>query len=232
VVEDAAHSFPAHDGRHTVGAGDSLATVFSFYATKTITTGEGGMVVTRSQEVAKRVRTMRLHGISRDVFDRYRSTAPSWHYDVVAPGYKYNLTDPAAAMGRVQLRRADAMRTRREQIAARYTEGLADLPLDLPPAGEDGTQHAWHLYVVRLRDDALVDRTAFIEQMASRGVGCSVHFIPLHLQPYWRDSLELRPEQLPVATAEFERVVSLPAFSSMTDAQVERVVETVAAVLR
>jgi len=190
------------------------------------------MVVTRDPEVAKRVRTMRLHGISRDVFDRYRSTAPSWHYDVVAPGYKYNLTDPAAAMGRVQLRRADAMRKRREQIAARYTEGLADLPLDLPPAGEDGTQHAWHLYVVRLRDDAPVDRTTFIEQMASRGVGCSVHFIPLHLQPYWRDSLELRPEQLPVATAEFERVVSLPAFSSMTDAQVERVVETVAAVLR
>ena len=232
VVEDAAHSFPAHDGRTAVGAGDSLATVFSFYATKTITTGEGGMVVTRDPDVAKRVRTMRLHGISRDVFDRYRSTAPSWHYDVVAPGYKYNLTDPAAAMGRVQLRRADAMRKRREQIATRYTEALAGLPLDLPPVGEDGTQHAWHLYVVRLRDDAPVDRTAFIEQMASRGVGCSVHFIPLHLQPYWRDSLELRPEQLPVATAEFERVVSLPAFSSMTDAQVERVVETVAAVLR
>ena len=224
VVEDAAHAFPAHDGVSAIGAGASLATVFSFYATKTITTGEGGMVVTRDPEVARRLRTMRLHGISRDVFDRYRSRGSSWRYDVVAPGYKYNLTDPAAAMGRVQLGRAEKMRAAREAIAQRYSEAFADLPVDLPAVGDDGTTHGWHLYVLRLRDDAPVDRDAFIEGMGELGVGCSVHFIPLHLQPYWRDSLDLSPGDYPTASHEFTRVVSLPAFSSMTDEQVDRVV--------
>jgi len=231
VVEDAAHAFPAHDGVSAIGAGGSLATVFSFYATKTITTGEGGMVVTRDADVARRLRTMRLHGISRDVFDRYRSKGASWRYDVVAPGYKYNLTDPAAAMGRVQLTRAESMRTARESIAQRYSAAFADLPLDLPAGPGEGMTHGWHLYVVRLRDDAPIDRDAFIDSMASLGVGCSVHFIPLHLQPYWRDSLHLSPADFPVASREFSRVVSLPAFSSMTDAQVDRVVEAVRSLL-
>jgi dTDP-4-amino-4,6-dideoxygalactose transaminase len=231
VVEDAAHAFPAHDGVSAVGAGDSLATVFSFYATKTITTGEGGMVVTRDADVARRLRTMRLHGISRDVFDRYRSKGASWRYDVVAPGYKYNLTDPAAAMGRVQLTRAVSMRSARESIARRYSEAFADLPVELPAEPGEGVTHGWHLYVVRLREDAPVDRDAFIDAMAELGVGCSVHFIPLHLQPYWRDSLALAPDDFPVATHEFSRVVSLPAFSSMTDAQVERVIEAVRSLL-
>lgn len=231
VVEDAAHAFPAHDGVSAIGAGESLATVFSFYATKTITTGEGGMVVTRDADVARRLRTMRLHGISRDVFDRYRTKGASWRYDVVAPGYKYNLTDPAAAMGRVQLTRAEAMRSARESIARRYSEAFADLPVDLPAGPGEGMTHGWHLYVVRLREDAPVDRDAFIDAMAGLGVGCSVHFIPLHLQPYWRDSLELTPDAFPVATHEFSRVVSLPAFSSMTDEQVARVVEAVRSLL-
>ena len=232
IVEDAAHAFPAHDGTAAVGSGDSLATVFSFYATKTITTGEGGMVLTRRPDVAQRLRTMRLHGISRDVFDRYRSTAPSWHYEVVAPGYKYNLTDPAAAMGRVQLRRARAMRDRRAEIAARYREAFAALPVDLPTAGSVPGGHSWHLFVVRLRDEAPLGRDDFIEQMAAAGVGCSVHFIPLHLQPYWRESLSLAPQDFPVATCEYERVVSLPAFSSMTESQVDHVVRAVTALLR
>jgi dTDP-4-amino-4,6-dideoxygalactose transaminase len=224
VVEDAAHALPTVSGGAVVGTGASEAVVFSFYATKTITTGEGGMVVTSDPELARRIRTMRLHGISRDVFDRYRSTVPAWHYEVVAPGFKYNLTDPAAAMGRVQLARADEMGTARGRIAAAYAEGLADLPLDLPCDAAPGDTHAWHLYVVRLREDAPLRRDAFIARLAELGVGTSVHFIPLHRHPYWRERYGLSDAQLPVASAEFERVVSLPIFSSMTQAQVERVI--------
>jgi dTDP-4-amino-4,6-dideoxygalactose transaminase len=227
VVEDAAHAFPARADGICVGAGPSDASVFSFYATKTMTTGEGGMLVTRDPDIARRARTMRLHGISRDVFDRYRATAPAWQYEVVAPGFKYNLTDTAAALGRVQLRRADRMRARRAQIAARYDEGLADLPFDLPAHDSGGDVHAWHLYVVRLRDDAPIGRDAFITAAAEAGVGCSVHFIPLHRQPYWRQRAGLREIDFPVASAEFERVVSLPLYSAMTDDQTDRVIGVV-----
>lgn len=222
VVEDAAHSFPASAGGQQVGTGASRATVFSFYATKTMTTGEGGMVVTRDAGLAQRIRTMRLHGINRDAFDRYRSSVPAWQYDVVAPGFKYNLTDPAAAMGIVQLGRADEMRDRRAAIAATYDGAFAGIGLDLPAHGPPGTEHSWHLYPVRLPDG--VDRDGFIQEMSARGIGTSVHFIPLHLQPYWRDFGGHRPTDFPVATAEFSRVVSLPIFSAMSASQVERVV--------
>jgi len=231
VVEDAAHAFPTVSGGELVGTGSSEAVVFSFYATKTMTTGEGGMVATGDEEVAARMRTMRLHGISRDVFGRYRSTAPSWQYEVVAPGYKYNLTDPAAAMGRVQLRRSGEMRDKRAAIAARYHEAFAGLPLQLPADAPEGDSHAWHLYVIRMTADASVARDEFIAEMAKAGVGCSVHFIPLHMHPYWREQCRLLDDQFPVATAEFARVVSLPIFSKMTDAQVDRVVEAVRGVL-
>lgn len=223
VVEDAAHSLPATSHGRLVGTGQSSATVFSFYATKTMTTGEGGMVATRDAEIAARIRTMRLHGINRDVFDRYRSNAPTWYYEVVAAGYKYNLPDPAAAIGRVQLSRLEAMRDRREAIARRYSKALAGLPLELPATGRCGDVHAWHLYVVRLDAGARVSRDAFIAEMSHRGVGCSVHFIPLHRQPHWRDAYRLRDEDFPVASTEFERVVSLPIFSAMSDEQAERV---------
>lgn len=221
VIEDAAHAFPAAWQGTPIGAGASDATVFSFYATKTITTGEGGMLVTRNPELAARARVMRLHGISRDAFDRYRSNPGSWRYDVVAPGYKYNLTDPAAAMGLVQLRRAESMRLRREQIGQRYSEAFGDLELDLPAPLADGT-HAWHLFIVRLADAP--SRDDFVARLAEQGIGSSVHFIPLHLQPYWRDRSSLDADDFPVATREFDRVVSLPIFSSMTDEQVERVI--------
>ncbi|MBE7324822.1 DegT/DnrJ/EryC1/StrS aminotransferase family protein [Nocardioides sp. Y6] len=227
VVEDAAHALPAAAEGEMVGSGASDATVFSFYATKTITTGEGGMVVSRNAEVTDRIKVMRLHGISRDAFDRYRSSVPSWQYEVIAPGYKYNLTDPAAAMGRVQLARAREMRDRRAAIAARYDEAFADTDLQLPDHGPEGTLHAWHLYVVRVPQGD--DRDGFIRAMSERGIGTSVHFIPLHKHPYWRDRGALTDDQFPQASAEFERVVSLPVFSSMTDAQVERVVEAVTA---
>ncbi|GAA4379587.1 DegT/DnrJ/EryC1/StrS aminotransferase family protein [Nocardioides caricicola] len=229
VVEDAAHAFPASAAGQEVGTGASRATVFSFYATKTMTTGEGGMVVTRDAELAQRIRTMRLHGINRDAFDRYRSSVPAWHYDVVAPGFKYNLTDPAAAMGLVQLGRAQAMRDRRAAIAAMYDEMFAPTGLELPAHGPAGTEHSWHLYPVRLPDGMGRDR--FIEGMGARGIGTSVHFIPLHLQPYWRDFGGHQPQDFPVATAEFARVVSLPIFSAMTARQIERVIQAVVGVL-
>ncbi|MFE9655316.1 DegT/DnrJ/EryC1/StrS family aminotransferase [Micromonospora sp. NPDC006431] len=232
VVEDAAHSFPASSQGVAVGAGPSAATVFSFYATKTITTGEGGIVVTRDPDLARRIRTTRLHGFDRDGFDRYRSDRPAWRYDVVEAGWKCNLTDPAAALGLVQLDRAEAMRARREEIAGWYRGAFAGLPLDLPTPAPAGDVHAWHLFVVRLRPEATPGRDGFIQEMSRLGVGCSVHFIPLHQHSYWRHRYHLTDATFPVASAEFARVVSLPIFSAMTDEQVDRVITTVHKVLQ
>ena len=226
VIEDAAHAFPASHSGERVGGGRSTATVFSFYATKTMTTGEGGMVTTDDDALAKRLRVMRLHGIDRDVLDRYTRVGAGWQYDVVAPGFKYNLTDIASAIGLVQLARAESMRQRRSSIAARYDSAFADLPLQLPARPGAGVEHAWHLYSIRL-EGAGIDRDAFIGRMQEQGVACSVHFIPLHLLSYWRDRYHLRPEDYPVATDAFARVVSLPLSSALTDDQVDRVVAAV-----
>lgn len=231
VVEDAAHAIPAGTALGPVGSGQSHATVFSFYATKTITTGEGGMVTVTDEKVADRLRTMRLHGISRDVFGRYQSTTPAWQYEVVAPGYKYNLPDPAAAMGRVQLSRAEEMGAARRRIAERYDEAFRGLPLVLPAQAGGSSSHAWHLYVVRLSQYAAVSRDTFIHQMSDCGVGTSVHFIPLHLHPYWRERYSLTDDDFPVASREFSSAVSLPIFSAMTDDDVERVISAVTGVL-
>ena len=231
VLEDAAHAIPSSSHGGVVGTGSSDAVVFSFYATKTMTTGEGGMILTRDEDLAKRARVMRLHGISRDVFDRYTSKVPSWQYEIVAPGYKYNLTDVAASIGLVQLAKSDAMAARRAAIGARYDRELADLPLVLPAHAPDGERHAWHLYVLRIADSAPVDRNTFIERMAEQGVGTSVHFIPLHRMPYWRETYDLNDTDFPVASAEAEKHVSLPIFSSMSDEQVDRVIEAVRTVL-
>jgi dTDP-4-amino-4,6-dideoxygalactose transaminase len=228
VVEDAAHAFPASHSGQSVGSGPSAATVFSFYATKTMTTGEGGMVTTDDEDLARRVRVMRLHGIDRDVLDRYTRVGASWQYDVIAPGFKYNMTDIAAAMGLVQLGRAESMKQRRADIAARYHEAFADLPLQLPATAGEDVEHAWHLYSVRLRD-APIDRDAFVVRMQEQGVACSVHFIPLHHLKYWRERYDLRPEDFPVASDSFTRVVSLPISSALTDDQVERVIAAVRA---
>lgn len=230
VVEDAAHAFPASSGDVVVGASSSDAVVFSFYATKSITTGEGGMVVTRDPALAARMKVMRLHGISRDAFDRYRSTVPSWSYDVVAAGFKYNLTDPSAAMGLVQLSRAEDMRARRQEIAAYYTEALTDCGVELPPEPSAADRHAWHLYVVRTAQDD--DRDRFIDELATHGIGTSVHFIPLHQHPFWRAWGGYELHDFPVASAEYKRVVSLPIYSRMSDADVERVAACVRASIR
>ena len=231
VVEDAAHALPATYRGRAVGALDSDATVFSFYATKPLATGEGGMVVTRDAALARRCRVLRLHGIDRDAFDRYVEHRPAWQYEVVAPGFKYNLSDLCASLGLHQLRRAHRLREQRERMARRYDEALAGLPLLPPPRAPADDLHAWHLYEVRLTDEARVTRARFIERKAELGVGCSVHFIPLHLHPYWRDAYGLRPGAFPRALEAYERAVSLPLYTKMTDADQERVVAAVREVL-
>ncbi len=231
VVEDAAHALPATSGGRLVGTLDSDATVFSFYANKTITTGEGGMVVTRDPALAARMKVMRLHGMSRDAFNRFTAKVPSWYYEIIAPGFKYNLTDIASAIGTHQLRRAQGFQQRRQAIAEHYSAALAGLPLLLPPGPAPEDLHSWHLYVVRLTDAATVTRDAFIERLYDVGIGCSVHYIPLHLQPYWRDRYDLRASQFPHSQYAYERLVSLPMYSSMREEDVQRVARAAAAAL-
>ena len=225
VVEDAAHAFPTLYGGKVVGTLESVCAIFSFYATKTIATGEGGMLVTRDPRIAARARVMRLHGIDRDAFDRYTSDRPAWYYQVVAPGFKYNMTDLAAALGIQQLRKAAQFRQRRAEIATRYSKELCTLPLRLPPDAQPGDEHAWHLYVVQVAHDAPVGRDELIRKLFEAGIGCSVHYIPLHQQPYWRDRYRLTPDQFPNSQRLFERCVSLPIYTKMSDADQTRVIE-------
>ncbi|QWT46751.1 DegT/DnrJ/EryC1/StrS family aminotransferase [Azospira inquinata] len=231
VVEDAAHALPTTCGGQLIGTLGSDATVFSFYATKTLATGEGGMLVTRHPEIAKRARVMRLHGIDRDAFDRYRSSKPAWHYQVIAPGFKYNMTDMAAALGIHQLRKVETFQARRQAIAQHYHQAFADLPVILPPDAATGDRHAWHLYALCLKPEAPLGRDAFIQGMADRCIGCSVHYIPLHQHPYWRDTYQLRPEDFPHTQRLYEGEVSLPIYTRMGDGDVERVVDAVRSLL-
>jgi len=231
VIEDAAHALPTVQGGRTVGTHASDAVVFSFYATKGITTGEGGMVVARDRAVAERCRIMRLHGIDRAGFDRHTATSRRWYYDVAAPGFKYNMTDLAAAIGIEQLKRAGEFHRRRQDMAAAYSKAFADLPLQSPEEAPPGDVHAWHLYVVRLAPDAPVDRDAFIEKMAGRGIGCSVHFIPLHVQRYWRETYRFAPGDFPIAHDAYLRAVSLPIYTRMSEADQGRVIEAVRQIL-
>lgn len=227
VIEDAAHALPATYCGRLVGALDSAATVFSFYATKPLATGEGGMLVTRDPAFATRCRTMRLHGIDRDLLDRSLSAGPAWSYEIVAPGYKYNMTDITASLGLAQLPKVRRFQQRREEIAARYNAAFADLPVTLPALPAPGDQHSWHLYLMRLDEDAPLTRDAFIERMAQLGIETSVHFIPLHIQRYWRDTYSLKPDACPVAYREYLRAVSLPIYSKMTDRDVQSVIDAV-----
>lgn len=227
VVEDAAHALPAGYKDKLVGGLESDATVFSFYVTKSLATGEGGMVVTKDRSIADRCSVMRLHGISRDVFDRYSSHKPSWYYEVVAPGFKYNMTDLAAALGIHQLKKTWKFQKKRAAMAARYDEAFRDLPVILPPRNEAQGFHSWHLYMIRLTGEAKLPRDRFIELMAEHGIGCSVHFIPLHIQPYWRDRYNLQPDAFPAALAAFENAVSLPLYTKMSMEDHERVISAV-----
>lgn len=231
VVEDAAHALPTTVGGALVGTLASDATVFSFYANKTITTGEGGMLVSRDPALAKRAQVMRLHGMSRDAFDRFTASVPSWYYEIIAPGFKYNLTDVAAAIGLHQLKKARVFAEQRAQIARAYNSAFAGLPVITPPLPPAGEQHAWHLYALRLADGAPIARDAFIERLFARGIGCSVHYIPLHQQPYWRERYRLSAAMFPHSQRVYESQLSLPIYTRMGEADVRRVIDAVTQLL-
>jgi dTDP-4-amino-4,6-dideoxygalactose transaminase len=203
------------------------ATCFSFYATKNLTTGEGGMVTCGDAELAAHIRRLSLHGLSHDAWKRY-TAAGSWYYEVVERGYKYNLTDIAAALGLAQLAKVEKMWQRRAEIAACYNAVFGEMPELEIPTVNPGIHHAWHLYILRLHLEKLtINRNAFFDELRKRGICCSVHFIPLHLMPYYRKTYGYRPGDFPEAEQQFERVISLPLFPALTDAEVERIIVAV-----
>jgi dTDP-4-amino-4,6-dideoxygalactose transaminase len=239
IIQDAAHSFPARYRGRLIGEGLPVKvpnfSCFSFYATKTITTGEGGMITTENDDLAERCRVMSLHGISKDAWKRYTAEG-SWYYEIIAPGYKYNLTDLAAALGVAQLRKADQMLARRRQIAAQYNAGFAEIPeLEVPTSNPD-VEHAWHLYILRLNTERFRSskpiRNILIEELKQLGIGCSVHFIPLHIHPYYKNTYGYAPQDFPVSFREYQRCISLPIYSRMTDQDVEAVIAAVRSILQ
>ncbi len=237
VIEDAAHTLPSsYKGKMVGTIGD--ITCFSFYATKTITTGEGGMITTENDEYAERMRIMSLHGISRDAWKRYTSEG-SWYYEITAAGFKYNLTDLAAAVGLAQLKKAESMYLRRRAIALFYNNAFEDIEeIEIPDTCESGgnenhLQHSWHLYVIKLNLGLLtINRDEFINKLKDEGIGTSVHFIPLHIHPYYRDTYGYAPEDFPVANETYLRMLSLPIYPKMTDSNMERVADTVKKVIK
>lgn len=232
VIEDAAHAFPTKYKGQLIGTLDTDATVFSFYANKTMTTGEGGMVVTKNSDIAERCKVMRLHGISRDAFDRYQSKTPAWYYEVIEPGFKYNMPDICAAIGIHQLKRIDEFYKKRVYLAEIYDEQLSNLPLRLPARNlEFNSSNAYHLYPILLSNDVKVSREEFILKMSEFGIGCSVHFIPLHKHPIWRDTYNLKPEMFPVAEDIYSREVSIPLFTKMTTDDQNRVISAIKSIL-
>jgi dTDP-4-amino-4,6-dideoxygalactose transaminase len=227
ILEDAAHAFPTrHQGRMVGAFGD--ATCFSFYANKTITTGEGGMLTTEDEAVYRRVKTMRLHGISRDIWDRFTSAGAAWEYDVVAPGFKYNMPDVNAAIGLAQLERAEEFRQARERCCRFYDHALADIAcLDLPERTGAYEDHSWHLYPIVIGPDAPVDRNLFIDRMAHAGIGTSVHYKPLHRMTYYRERYHLDPAHWPNTERIWKGTVSLPVYPGLTPAELEYICATV-----
>jgi len=223
ILEDAAHAFPTQLNGKMVGSfGD--VTCFSFYANKTITTGEGGMLLTDNQEIYKRAKTMRLHGINRDVWDRFTSDKPSWEYDVVAPGYKYNMPDLNAAIGLAQLERADEFRMKRQRAVEWYYENLKDVKeIDLPVIKVNMEDHAWHLFPVVLNSKAKISRNKLIECLAEKGIGTSVHYKPLHHMTYYKTTYQLQASNYPIAERIWKGTFTLPLFPDITQEQVEYV---------
>lgn len=232
VVEDAAHAFPTNYNGKLIGTLDTDATVFSFYANKTMTTAEGGMLVSKHPDIIARAKVMRLHGISRDAFDRYQSKTPAWFYEVIEPGFKYNMPDISAAIGIHQLKRINDFQVKREFMAQYYNDKLKNLPLILPVDAKDNNQHAWHLYPIRLTDSVTISRDDFILEMSKRNIGCSVHFIPLHKHPVWRDKYNLTPEQFPVAENNFQRIISIPLYTAMTREDQDRVITAITEIIK
>lgn len=231
VVEDAAHALPSSYKGRMIGTPYvprvSGGVCFSFYATKTLTTGEGGMLVSEDESMVMRARQMSLHGLSGTAWSRYIAGG-TWKYDIEAPGFKYNLTDIAAAMGLVQLRRLDEMATRRTMIAKAYNEAFRDVPAIEVPVVPAGSVSSWHLYMLRLRLGCLaIDRDTFVQELLTRGVATSVHFIPLHLHSYYRKVFGYQPGDFPAALSQSRREISLPIYSRMTDTDVNRVASAV-----
>lgn len=224
VIEDAAHAIPAKYKGRNIGTLSAM-TAFSFYATKTLATGEGGMVTTDDDALADRIRMMRLHGMSRDAWKRYRADG-NWRYEIIEAGYKYNLTDLQSALGLVQLARCKEMWKSRARIAQKYTHALASMEAyhSLPVASD--VQHAWHLYVVLVDPSKLhIHRDQVIEELRERGIGTAVHFIPLHLHRYYREKWGYRTGDFPIAEEYFDRCISLPIYPGMTDEDVTQVIE-------
>ncbi len=225
VVEDAAHAVAAKYKERWIGSGENPV-AFSFYATKNLTTGEGGML-TGSSAFLEQARVLSLHGMSHDAWNRY-SKEGTWYYEIVAPGFKYNMTDIMAAIGLVQLEKLDEMQERRRAIARRYTDAFAGCDALKCPVERPDVLHAWHLYVLRLNLDALtIDRAQFIEELKARNIGSSVHFIPIHLHPYYRDKYGFAPSDYPVAYENYRRIISLPMSARHTDRDIDDVIDAV-----
>ncbi|GBD98078.1 UDP-4-amino-4-deoxy-L-arabinose--oxoglutarate aminotransferase [bacterium BMS3Abin07] len=226
VIEDAAHAIPAWYKKKKIGTIGDI-TCFSFYATKPLTTGEGGMACTDNDEWADNMRIMRLHGISRDAWNRY-SNEGSWYYEVVDAGYKYNMTDIQAALGLGQLKKIEWMWNRRKEIAGKYTKAFKSLNEVTTPYVKTDRESAWHLYVLSLNLEMLrIERNQFITELKKIGVNTSVHFIPLYRHPYYRDNMNYKSQDFPASESIFKRIISLPVYPGMTDGEVERVVEAV-----
>ncbi|MDC7239414.1 MAG: DegT/DnrJ/EryC1/StrS family aminotransferase [Spirochaetales bacterium] len=232
LVEDAAHAFPVETADGMAGT-LSDAGVYSFYANKTITTGEGGMIVTSREDLKERISAMRLHGINRAVWNRYTDSSASWEYDIVAPGFKYNMSDMAAAVGRIQLKRAAEFLEKRIEAVRLYLEILGGSSvselLELPRWKED---HSWHLFMIRLSTEKLtISRNGFIDVLKERGIGTSVHYKPLHMMSYYAEHYALAPEDFPAAMDCYSRVLSLPLFPGLTEQQIRRICTVVGEVL-
>lgn len=224
VIEDAAHALPVSYKGKRVGTISDI-TAFSFYATKTITTAEGGMAVTGDKALYERMKVMRLHGIDRDAWNRYSGNGAGWYYEIIGAGYKYNMTDIAASLGIGQLKKADSFYEKRKHIARIYNKGLKGIKgLELPPHAMDGS--SWHLYIVKIDSDK-VSRDDFIKKLQEKGIGTSVHFIPLHIQPYYRDLYKLASDDFPVAYDSYKKSVSLPIYTRLTDNQVASIVSAI-----
>lgn len=226
VIEDAAHALPAFYKAQKIGTTGDI-TCFSFYATKTLSAGEGGMITTENDEWAERMRILRLHGISRDAWKRYTKEG-SWYYEVIEAGYKYNMTDLHAAVGMAQLKKIEEMWHKRKEIARRYTEAFNMIGEIAVPFIKNDRESAWHLYVIRLKLEMLkINRDQFIEELKKKGIGTSVHFIPLHMHPYYRENFLYRSEDFPTSEKLFKRIISLPIYPSMTEKDTDRVINSV-----
>lgn len=231
ILEDAAHAFPTrHAGKRIGSFGD--VTCFSFYANKTITTGEGGMVVTEDKDIFTRVKTMRLHGINRDIWDRFTAKKANWEYDVVAPGYKYNMPDVNAAIGLAQLERAEEFRQKRENCCRYYHKHLAGIDcLELPGLTCEWSDHACHLYPVILTENTPIFRNDFINALADKGISTSVHYKPLHRMTYYREHYGLKPEDFPNTERIWKGTVSLPVYTELKGEELEYICKSIREIL-